>query len=148
MTMKPQKHEQGELTVPRDDLNNIDHISVGKQVLPAPDKQPVVTTVNPLGKHTASWDGETTRTYIFVPRVWPIMLRAQKMRKGFRILLGSYCEKPRGDSCHICTPAKVPDVVTISVQRRTFNFLPWGTCGEMSGPTSIPLPAASSDQNR
>jgi hypothetical protein len=46
--MKPQKHEQRELTVPRDDLHNVDSVSVGEQVIPAPEKQPVVTTINEL----------------------------------------------------------------------------------------------------
>jgi hypothetical protein len=36
------------LTVPRYDLYDVDNISVGEQVLPAPDEQPVVPTINPL----------------------------------------------------------------------------------------------------
>jgi hypothetical protein len=38
------------LTVPRNDLNNIDSMAVGEQVLPSPYKQPVICAINPLEK--------------------------------------------------------------------------------------------------
>ena len=41
------------LTVPRNDLYDIDGTSVGKQVFPPPYEKPVIPAINPLEGHTA-----------------------------------------------------------------------------------------------
>jgi hypothetical protein len=58
---------QGNLTVPRNNLHDIDGTSASEQVFPPPYEKPVISAINPLGMIQRRANEKTAMTYVLIP---------------------------------------------------------------------------------